>query len=286
MPRCVFLTLAEVLDFVIDDELAYEPLRALGIDVEAQPWDGDVDWSRYDVAVIRSTWDYFHRPRKFLETIERIDRAVKLYNGLDTIRWNIEKTYLLDLERRGVPIVPTLVRDHYEAGDLGDFFETLKVDRIIVKPVISAAALDTFLLSPGDRDDDLVRLFDGRRFLVQPFLPAVTDEGEASLMYIDGTLSHAVRKIPKAGDFRSQEEHGSHVEAFEPNADLRAAADAALAAVTETPLYARADLVRSPNGYVVMELELVEPSLYLRMDDGAAERLARAIHRRIKDTAA
>ena len=102
--RCVFLTLAEVLDFVIDDELAYEPLKALGIDVESQPWDSDVDWSQYDVAVIRSTWDYLHTPDHFADWATHVDRVGRLLNRASTVRWNLHKRYLALLADAGLPV--------------------------------------------------------------------------------------------------------------------------------------------------------------------------------------
>jgi glutathione synthase/RimK-type ligase-like ATP-grasp enzyme len=269
--RCAYLTLAEKLDFVIDDEHTYEPLRALGVTVEAVPWDSSADWASYDLAVLRSTWDYFLKPAEFLETLARIDRETLLLNDLETVRWNIDKSYLTDLRERGVPIVPTVVQEGFSPR----LFDRLDTDELIVKPTIGANAFDTFRLRRGEAPTG----YEGRKLLAQPFVETIA-EGEVSMMYFDGELSHAVRKTPKPGDFRSQEEHGSDVVPIEPGPALRAAGDAVIAALDHIPLYARADLVRTPgeaDAYWLMELELVEPALYFRMDTAAPRRFAGAL---------
>ena len=281
MTRCVFLTLAKKLDFVIDDEEAYAPLSELGIETEAVPWDADVDWSAYDVAVIRSTWDYFHRPREFLAALERIRAAVPhFYNDLELVRWNVEKTYLLDLARKGIDVVPSLLRDHFAAGDLDGLFEELDAEELVLKPAIGASALDAFRVRRGADEAPIAAAFDRRRFLVQRFVPEIFG-GEVSLMYFDGVFSHAVKKTPKPGDFRSQEEHGGAIDSIVPDDDLKACGDRVVAGAGET-LYARADFVRVGDRHLLMELELVEPSMYLRMDPEAPGRLARAISARVR----
>jgi len=289
MRRCAFLTLDDPTGFVLDDHLAYKPLGALGWQVEAVPWQqSDVDWQLYDAVVIRSTWDYTKAPAKFLNVLAAIDQSgVKLFNSLDLVRWNVPKTYLCDLAQRGVPIVPTVWRRRLRRGELKDVVTELGAADAVVKPVVGAGAVGAFrlnrrLLDQAGAVNEIEDFYACREMMAQPFLAAIAAEGEYSLFYFNGSFSHAVLKTPRAGDFRVQEEHGGMIRAVEPTADLRQAGDRALRAIGEPPLYARADLVRSNEGagFWLMELELIEPSLYLRMDELAPARFAEAINQR------
>ena len=274
--------------FVAYDELAIPPLGALGWTVDTVSWCADADWAAYDVVVIRTPWDYQDHPEAFLEVLERIDRSTRLENGLDVVRWNLDKAYLRDLEARGVPIVPTRWLDQLGADALADLFDALGTDEVVVKPSVSANADGTFRLRRGDRDRQLeaVRALAahtaaGRGVMAQPFVPAVVEEGEYSVFAFAGEVSHAILKTPASGDFRVQEEHGGRIRGVEPAPELAAAADRAFAAVEaavgQTLLYARADLVRWAGDWVVMEMELIEPSLYFPFGDGSAARFARAL---------
>lgn len=288
MRRCAFLTLSDPKGYVIDDALAHAPLAALGWRVDDVPWDRPgVDWDAYELVVIRSAWDYHKRPSAFLEVLEEIDRSqARLENGLATVIWNLSKRYLVDLARRGVPTVPTVWRQRLGPGKLLPLLDEIDADEVVLKPQIGASAVGTFRLdrdSARERAHEVETYFADRALLAQPFLSAVLDEGEYSLFRFDGEHSHCVRKTPKVADFRVQEEHGGDIRAVEPEPALLAAGAAALAALGEAPLYARVDLVRANDGatFQLMELELVEPSLYLRTAPGAPERFARAIATRM-----
>jgi glutathione synthase/RimK-type ligase-like ATP-grasp enzyme len=287
MKRCAFLTLADPSGFVIDDELAHAPFRSLGWHVTAVPWTQTrVPWSGFDAVLIRSTWDYHRDPERFLGVLEDIGRAgVPLFNSLALVRWNLSKTYLHDLSARGVPTVPTLSRPALGHRDVEALFDQLG-DELVLKPVVGANAegayrlrRDTWRAGAADVESYYAR----RALLAQPFARAVLDEGEHSLFYFDGSYSHGVLKTPAPGDFRVQEEHGARIRAVTPSAALLAAGDAVVATLPEVPLYARLDLVRSNSGdgFWIMELELVEPSMYLRMDPGAPRRFAEAFCRRV-----
>jgi hypothetical protein len=286
--NCAFLTLQNPAGFFIDDELSYAPLRVLGWQVEAVPWrTADVDWRRYDLVVIRSPWDYQRDPAAFLGVLEAIEAAgVALQNRLAQVRWNLEKTYLLELAERGVGIVPTVWRDRLAAGELAALFGEVGNSRIVIKPVVGANADGAFRLDCATVAGAAAGVEDyyaDRPLMAQPWVDAITGEGEYSLIYFNGVYSHAVQKTPKAGDFRVQEEHGAAIRSVTPGPGLRAAGDAVLAALDEVPLYARADFVRA-NGresFWLMELELIEPGLYLRMDAGAPGRFARALDVRL-----
>jgi hypothetical protein len=282
MRQCAFLTLESRDGWVMDDDLAQEPLRALGWEVTILPWSRPgVDWSRFEAVVIRSTWDYYKRLDEFLQTLETIDRSgARLANPLETVRWNVHKTYLRDLEARGLPVVPTLWSIGSKAGPdenrIRGFFDELATNEIVLKPAVSASAHDTFRLRRDSDLSGLPELFAGREVMVQPFLASIVDEGEYSLFYFDGELSHTILKSPKDQDFRVQEEHGGFIRPADPPAPLPDLGQRIVEALREKPLYARVDLVRHAGGFVLMELELVEPSLYFRTVPGSAERFARA----------
>lgn len=284
MPRCAFLTMPNPDGYVIDDALAYAPLRALGWDVEAVPWRGTVvDWTAFDVVVIRSPWDYHHDPDAFLAVLGEIARAgVRLENDLDLVRWNLQKTYLRDLADRGVPIVPTVWRAGLAAGGLAPLFDEVGGDEVVVKPVVGAGASGAFRL---DRSGvavwaaEVEAYYAGRALMAQRFVPAVVAEGEFSLFYFNGAHSHTILKKPKPGDFRVQEEHGGLLRAVPAEPALHAAGARVLDALGTTPLYVRADFVRADadDTFWLMELELIEPSLYFRLDPASPVRFAEAL---------
>lgn len=288
MSRAAFLTLSDPSGFVIDDDLAIAPLGRRGCEVETIPWNRrEVDWKRYDIAVIRSTWDYQHHAEAFFATLAVIERSgTTLVNGIDIVRWNMRKTYLRELDARGVTTVPTLWRDGLRRGELVPLFDELQSEEAVIKPVMSGNAegawrLDHALaqvLSP-----EIEAYFATRPLMIQPFEQGIAREGEFSMIYFNGLHSHSILKVPKKGDFRVQEEHGSEIRSIVPEPALLAAGDAAIAAIGQILLYARVDLVRSGNGFRVMELELVEPALYLRMDPGASDRFADAVVARIAE---
>lgn len=288
MPACAFLTLRDPSGFVIDDDLAYPSLQEIGWHVEAVPWNaGDVEWRRYDMVIIRSTWDYHHSPGEFLETLARIDASgTHLENPLSLVRWNYRKTYLQELDLAHVPIAPTLWRDNLTNGTFESLFDELGTDRIVIKPVVSASADGTYLLdrkTAAEYADEIRHYFRSRPLMAQPFVHAVVNEGEYSLFYFNGTLSHTILKTPKSGDFRVQEEHGGYIRPVEPAPELLAAGKAAMQSLSCVPLYARVDFVRSNDNSIfwLMEFELIEPALYFRMSPDAPQLFAQAVNERM-----
>lgn len=280
---CAFLTMDSVEGWSIDADLGIAPLEALGWRVEQVPWrSGNARWDDFDAVYIGTPWDYPEDVARFMAVLERIDRSrAVLVNPLALVRWNLPKTYLRDLESRGAAIVPSQWGEHLAPGALETSFDALATERVVVKPVVSTNARDTFLLARDevrDAEPELVRAFDRRAFVVQPFIERVRSEGEYSLFYFGDAFSHAILKKPKAGDFRVQEEHGASIDAVaSPSSALVAAADRVLELVRPAPVYARCDLVRGADGrFLLMELELIEPSMYLRMHPDAPARFAAA----------
>lgn len=273
-------------NFVCDDVLAHQPLARRGWQVREIPWRSKIDWNQFDLVVIRSTWDYQNDAAAFLGVLEAIDRSqALLQNSLEVVRWNLRKTYLRDLGERGADIVPTCWipgLDEQGIERLQQLFHEFGVPELIVKPEIGANADHAYRLTPPTLRrliPDLQKIYANRSLLAQPFLHTVLEEGEFSLFYFLGELSHAILKTPKSGDFRVQEEHGGLIQATPPVPALAEAGRRALDALPfEPPLYARVDLIRDLDDvFRVMELELIEPALYFRMDSGAADRFAEAV---------
>lgn len=261
-------------------------LRAQGVEVGTPSWDdAAVDWSRYDLAVLRSTWDYVDRVDEFLAWADCCATRTRLVNSPAVVRWNTDKHYLRDLAQAAVPVVPT----HFvEPGsrapvELDRFLAKRGCDEFVVKPAIGAGSRDAARYCRGDRvraGAHLQALLDaGRSAMLQPYLARVDEHGETAAIYLGGQYSHAIRKGPLlrvgdalvAGLFAPEQITVRAADAGE----LRVA-EAALAAIPfERPTYARVDMIRDDRGEpLVLELELTEPSLFLAHAPGAAERYA------------
>lgn len=264
-----------------DDRLLLESLMGKGVQAEPLVWsDSSASWSAYDLVVVRSTWDYHRRVGEFLDWADRTDRLTALFNPAPTVRWNSHKGYLRDLDRAGVPTVPTVWGSQVRSAT-----ETLlahRWDRAVLKPAVSASAEGTFLVLPGtaaSTEEAFRRLRERGEVLIQPYMPGVDAPGEHSLVFLDGSYSHAVLRAP-ALSTGSGLRDGLPVH---PTGAERAIAEAAVRATPSPTLYARVDVVADAEGHPrVSELEAIEPSLYLGSDPQAAERFASAILRRVK----
>ncbi len=270
-----------------EEDLLASALGELGLRVARRSWaDPDVDWTRCGCALFRSTWDYFDRFAEFSPWLERASTATRLFNDAGLIRWNVDKHYLADLAARGVAIVPTRFVERGEAASLAAIMAAEGWDEIVFKPAVSGAARLTFRVSPATvaaHEAVFARCVAQEAMMVQVFEPAVLDHGELSLVVIDGGTTHAIRKTPRAGDFRVQDDHGGTVHPHQADAAERAFAEAAVAACPSLPLYARVDFVRTaPGAFRLMELELVEPELFFRFHPPAAQVLAQALAEKLR----
>jgi glutathione synthase/RimK-type ligase-like ATP-grasp enzyme len=282
--RVAFVSCEALPELTSDDRLALDLLAARGHDTRAVVWtDASVDWAAFDVIVLRSCWDYHLRPRDFAAWLDRIaDLRAPLENSVALSRWNMEKGYLHDLEQRGVPVVPTRWLEPGSPLSLAELRTSTGWTDIVVKPAISATAWRLFRL-PADVETwppELAQALEVQRFLAQPFQDAII-AGEWSLVFFDGRYSHAVLKRPRAGDFRVQNDYGGSAEPGPPPAGMIAAAVRVLDTLPERPLYARVDGVDTAGGLVLLELELLEPALFLATDAAAAARFVDAIERRL-----
>ena len=290
------VTYAASPDLTPDDRLLDEALRARGARTHVVPWDAPADWRRFDRVMLRSPWDYYLRAGEFQRWLASLDRlGVTLVNPYPVLRWNGDKRYLIELEQHGVRIVPTELVDggHGDTTSLADILAARGWDEAVVKPVVSAAAHETWRTSRAAASGDEARFrqlredSDGGVF-VQPFMPEVVEAGEWSLIFIAGRFSHAAIKRPRSGDFRVQHVFGgeyapvSAPEAIIADAGRVVAAGAACAGVAIGDLaYARVDgIVRTEHGtpaLVLMELECLEPSLFFLQEPAAADRMAAAL---------
>ena len=252
------------------------PLEAAGLTVEHRAWPG-AELEGFDLTLPLLVWGYHRAGRGWTAEVERWQRSgARLLNPPSVLRWNADKSYLGRLAEAGAPVAPTLFTDRLSVAELEAAARHFSTDRLIAKPQVSAGAWQTIRWSPGNPIDG----GPAASAMIQPYLPAIEQEGEISLIYLGGAFSHAIRKRPQAGDFRVQPEYDGIIIPHEPAADERAAAERILAAVEEELLYARIDLVRDPVGRpVLMELELVEPDLYLGYDPQAGARFAAAVSR-------
>lgn len=287
--RIALVTCATLPNLDPDDQLLLQPLSELGVEVTAAVWDDPaVDWKRFDLAVIRSTWDYPARRTDFLNWARRVPR---LANPADVIAWNTDKRYLAALAEAGIPVVPTSWLSPNEPGELPS------MGRHVLKPSVGAGSVDAAAFSLHDQHERRLAHEHaatlnaaGQTVMVQPYLDSIEQHGETALIFLGTEFSHAIVKGAMLAGAKEMEAGGLYLEedvaAREPTTEQLAVARRALAAVPGGPnrlSYARVDLVPDANGDpILMELELTEPSLYLRHGRGAADRFAQVLSRQIE----
>jgi glutathione synthase/RimK-type ligase-like ATP-grasp enzyme len=264
-----------------DEELLVRALEARGATVRLLAWDGaECDAAPGELVVLRSTWNYFRELDRFLGWVDHTAERTPIFNPATLVRTNARKTYLKDLAARNVPIVPTEFVDRGRPRDLEPIVRALGSEAIVIKPVVSAGS---FLTKRFDRD----QMADAERFLhelaaerdvmVQRWMPAVDTYGERSLVWIDGAFTHAIRKSPR---FAGDAENVSNEVSMTPME--RAFAESVVAPFVKDILYARVDTIDDDGTLRLMELELIEPSLFLRQSPPALERFVHAIVRRAR----
>lgn len=285
MPRIALATSSKHPCLAEDDRLLLNPLAERGIEAEPAIWnDFAIHWTSFDAVIVRSCWDYHLRPEKFLHWIASLSEArVPLWNPAALVRWNADKIYLRDLDAKAVAIVPTFWPEPGEAVPLREKLDERGWTKAVVKPRISATAYRTQLVTVEDAASGQ-SLFDdlraGSGVMVQKFMDAIVSEGEWSLIFFGGRFSHAVLKSPKTGDFRVQNDFGGSERADDPAAHVLQSATRILQTVGPT-LYARVDGVVEDNRFHLMELELIEPMLFLSSHPGAPARFADAIAKKL-----
>lgn len=279
-----------------DDAPLLAALRDLGVTVEQPIWDDpEVAWRAFDAVLIRTTWDYQDKHPQFVAWAEHVAGCTRLFNPAPLVAWNTHKQYLRELERRGVPLADTVWLAAGQDHDLAESVRARGITRGFLKPLVGANARNTVRFDARDPAElaaaqaELSRLTASMDMMLQPYLASVQTEGELSGIFFDGALSHAVRKIPAAGDYRVQDDWGAHDEPTVLEPEALAVCEQTFVGMAacfrergwdiELPLlYARVDLLRDDGGrFVLNELEIVEPSLFLRHGPESAQMLARAL---------
>jgi glutathione synthase/RimK-type ligase-like ATP-grasp enzyme len=256
-----------------------DALRTTGREPVAMVWGGAVPADA--TVVLRSPWDYVDRPGEFARWLDDLDAAgATVHNATDLVRWNVHKSYLVDLAARGVATVPTLALPAGSPAWLGD----LPWRDVVLKPAVGASArrtVHTGRMAAPDAQRHLDALLAVEDAVVQPYVPSIADHGEISVIVIDGEATHAVAKRPAPGDWRVQRELGGTVTIVAVTPDLVAASATTIGALDATPSFARVDLVRDRDGHLLLiEVELIEPELWFDLAPAAATALAAAVTRR------
>lgn len=254
------------------------PLRATGCTVEHRPWTDAGDLAAADLVLPLLAWGYPKQPERWRGAVSGWQAAgVRLANGPDVLRWNADKAYLGMLAGRGAPVVPARYVDRVTPEEMAAAAAAFGTDRLVAKPRFSSGAWQTIRWSPGDPIDAGPQ----GAAIIQPFLPDIEAGGELSLLYFGGRFSHAIRKRPQPGDFRVQPEFDGIITPHEPARDELAAAEAVIAAAGEALLYARIDVVRHEGDLLLIELEAIEPDLYLEHDPGSGALFGQAVAARL-----
>lgn len=280
MKKIALLSCDSLEGFFCYDEMLIKPFAAKGYDAEMISWKASVNWGDFESVIVRATWDYQDHFEEFEKTLEKINSSgARLLNPLEIMKWNFSKMYLQMLKEKGIEIIPSHFANNFDFDLAYDLYKKYECKEIIIKPCVSANSDDTFRLDVSElcnQTQYLKELFNGRDHMYQPFIPSVIQNGEYSLFYFGGEFSHAILKTPKDGDFRVQEEHGGSLKRISPNEQMLLAAEKIIKEIQPCPLYARIDLVEYQDKYLLMEVELIEPSLYFNLDDESAGRFVEA----------
>ncbi|QPH39288.1 ATP-grasp domain-containing protein [Pedobacter endophyticus] len=257
-------------------------LKSKGLDIEMVIWnDRSVNWENYSVAILKSPWDYFDLISDFYEWLDLLEQKnIKLLNPVSIVRWNADKHYLAEIADAGLKIIPCHFISKGEKVDLKQFFQKFEANRLIVKPCISGGAKNTFKVTPENVDEintKLSKLLIDEDYIIQPFLNEILEEGEWSFVFFNGVYSHSLVKQAKKGDFRVQPAHGGSVHPQQPANDLIQTAQAYVDQFAKNCLYARVDGTFVNNQFLLMELELIEPFLFLNTHPNNYENYFRAL---------
>ena len=281
MKKIAFLTTKDLGNYILDEDCLENALKAYDkIYAKYVPWSEDINWSDFDMVVIRTTWDYTENLKKFLKVLENIKNSgAKLFNPYSLICWNSDKIYLRALSEKGVSVVESL---YFSEENFLEQAENFKSEKFILKPRVGAGSKGISFVSL----DELTRLKKNHQktktHFVQPFIKEI-HQGERSYFYFNGEFSYAIKKTPKKGDFRVQEEYGGIITIHEANAQELEEAKKAVESVKEhDPLYLRVDaVITEKNEWKLMELEAIEPSMFFRVVSEGAELFASALMERL-----
>lgn len=270
----------------VEDLLPY--LQSKGLDINAEIWDNPAtDWGKYDVAVLKTPWDYHQKSgqfKKWLDTIQAM--GIQLMNDYDIVRWNMDKHYLAEIAQAGLDIIPCIFLEKGWKGEILHLFDKLQTGKLILKPCISAGSKHTIILQQEDiqrQTATALSLLETGDFMVQPYMEEIQD-GEWSFIFFNNIYSHTIIKKPKSGDFRVQQIYGGSIIPVSPPQSYIDSAAVYLQRFAKHTLYARVDGLIVDGKFILMELELIEPFLYLSYSKNAVERYHKALVKQLEKT--
>jgi glutathione synthase/RimK-type ligase-like ATP-grasp enzyme len=274
---------------VDEDALLSNLLTEMGIAHRIVAWsDPEVDWSEFTQVLIKSTWDYFDYYPEFLVWLDRLEaQGIPVLNEVATLRWNSSKNYLLEIESNGFPCVAGKLLPKGSLTTLDQLFEGVTAEQLVVKPLVSGGAKNTLKISRTDEPavlEKVLQWVQEEDFLVQPYIKEIVAVGEYSLIFFNAAFSHAVLKTPAPADFRVQHYYGGTIQEITPDASLMAAAQALVDRYAKNTLHARVDGVLIDGVFHLMELELIEPYLFLGLSDKAIPNYKAALKQRLLGT--
>ena len=267
---------------ILEDNIVKTELDKLGLKTKILSWsDTKFDFSKTKLALFRTIWDYFDRFYEFKSWLENVKNKTILINSFETINWNMDKHYLIDLNNAKINIPKSIFINKNETINFNKICSNPLFNEIVVKPTVSGAAKNTFRLSKNNyksKEDLINNLLKTQDFIIQPFIKSITTFGEISIMLINGEYSHAVIKQAKKGDYRVQDDHGGTVRLYNPSKEQIDFAIKTYNTCNPKPLYARVDIVIDNNNKLaISELELIEPEFWYRFNKLAATKLAESI---------
>ena len=270
-----------------EDNYVKTALEKLGLKVGRYSWDNKTfDWSTTKYVLFRTTWDYFDRFDEFSTWLNNVSKQTKLLNSEAIIRWNIDKHYLLDLQKNGVHICESYFVEKDEVKSLQELVSFYNLDNFVLKPCISGGARHTYKINSENIDQHnniFKELIANEAMILQPFQHNIVTKGEISFMVMNGKFTHAILKIAKKGDFRVQDDFGGSVYDYTASKNEIDFAENTVKACKEIPIYARVDAFTDNNGNLALaELELIEPELWFRNHPKAADELAKGILQKIE----
>ena len=275
-------------NILLEYRLLKEALERLGLKVDRTYWDNpNYDWSQTRAVVFRTIWDYFERFEEFWSWLQSIEHQTQLINSMSLIEWNINKAYLFDLEKKGIPVVPSVLVKKGQSQNLIEIARSMNWADLVVKPTIAGGGYLTYKYDYADlatHQAQFDALVAERDMLVQGYISSITEKGEASLMVFGGEFTHSILKRAKTGDFRVQDDFGGTVHAYQETRDEVTLAQKVMAQCADMPVYGRVDIVWDDQGQpMVSELEIIEPELWVRQAPWSAEVFARAITAELKN---
>jgi hypothetical protein len=282
--RIAYVSCRELPEPDIDERPLVDGLIAAGHDAVVAAWDDEsVDWSSFDLALVRATWNYAQHIESFRSWIDRVSSITTLANDAQTLKWNLHKEYLRELEEHGVPIVPTEFFDQHEKLSVSQICDSRSWSKIVIKPTISAGSFGTksFDLSKNETEyaqaffDEMIAQ---RDMMIQQFVDSVDTVGETAIIVIDGQITHAIEKRPR---FDDQDEEVYLRESISD--EMREFTEMVLEAAGQSFLYARVDVMPDENGALMLsELEMLEPSLFFPYSSHAIDIFVKGVEKRMQ----